>query len=208
MIHVFYTNISRLTEADYRLLYRRASPERRHRADRYLRKEDSLRCVTADALLRCALGTHVFQVDIGESGKPGIRGRADFHYNLSHSGPWVVLAFGDSPVGVDVEAYREDLNIRSFANRFFTPEEARYCLNTTGNPYHLFFQIWTGKESYLKYLGTGLKKALSSFSVFAPEDGVRIHHQLLPDGSSLSLCTTEEAYRMDFLSGETLLFPG
>ena len=208
MIQVLCANISHLGETEYQILYRNASAERRLRADRYVRQEDALRCVTADALLRMALGTNSYEIRTGEYGKPEISGRKDFYFNLSHSGSWVVLAFGDSQVGVDVETYRENVNIASFAKRFFTPEEARYCLEASDNPYPRFFQIWTGKESYLKYLGTGLQKELRSFSVFIPEEGIHIQHRVLPDRSSLSLCSKEDSFDIDFIPTEKLLIQG
>ena len=74
----------------YDILYRRADPERRQRARRYLRREDGLRCLAAGELLRQTvertLGITEFSVVKDPGGKPRIDGLADFHFNLSHSG--------------------------------------------------------------------------------------------------------------------------
>ena len=82
------------------------------------------------------------------NGKPYLPG---LDFNLSHSGPWVALAVGEGPVGVDVEWFRPDLPMEKIAARHFTPEERRLADTPEG-----FLRIWTAKESYLKRLGKGL----------------------------------------------------
>lgn len=203
MIRVLCTDISAMTPADYRTLYEAAAPERKARADRYLRREDSMRCVAADALLRYALGTDRYTLETTENGKPFLRGRADFHFNLSHAGKWVVIAYGDSPVGVDVEELRTDTDLEAIARRFFAAGEQN-AVREAEDKRRRFFEIWTAKESWLKYLGTGLKKDLTSFSVLSPEPGLRLHHRTLPDGSILCLCTTEMEYLFELLDVQRL----
>ena len=192
MIRILYTDISALDDAAYEMLYTRASPERRARADRCRCREDGLRCLAAEALLRLALGTDRYTVETGPWGKPRIREWPDFHYNLSHSGNFAVIAFGESPVGVDVERLRRDADIRALAARFFAPEEQAYA----GEDRDRFFEVWTKKESYLKYLGTGLTGKLTSFSVLSPEPGLRYFHARLPEDHVLSLCTREETWTL------------
>lgn len=205
MIHVICTDISSLDHSDYTALYEKASGERRRRADRYRCREDSLRCIAADALLRYALGTSDYTVERSPSGKPYIQGKENFFYNLSHAGSWVVIAFGDTEVGVDVERFRSDVNMEAIARRFFAPEEQKFVFEEKEQQRQRFFEIWTGKESYLKYLGTGLKKELTSFSVLSLEAGVRLHHWLLPGGYSLSLCSTDGDYLLELLDAQQLL---
>lgn len=195
MIQIDCLDLSGLTEQDYKRLYQSASPQRRAKADRYLRREDQLRCVCAEALLRNALKKRdisVFTVSVRDNGKPYVADVEDFHYNISHSGRWVVLAYGESPVGVDVEQIRSEAP-RDVAQRFFTTDEQDYVQD---NPQR-FFLVWTGKESYLKYLGTGLKKALSSFSVLE-ELGVKLFALKLED-ACLTLCTREDGYNVTML---------
>lgn len=205
MIRVICTDISGLSPSDYQALYEKSSDERKMRADRYRRREDSIRCVAAGALLRYALGTSEYTVEKTPDGKPFIKGKECFHYNLSHSGRWVVIAFGDSEVGVDVEELRADADIEAIARRFFTTEERHYVFEAEQDQRQRFFEIWTGKESYLKYLGTGLKTDMTAFSVLSPEPDVRLHHRTLTDGSWLSLCTTENDYLFELLDAQRLL---
>lgn len=203
MIHILCTDISAVDESRYQALYEKASPERKMRADGFLRREDRLRCVTAEALLRHALG-RCCRVEAGEWGKPYLPERPDFRFNLSHGGRWVVLAYGESDVGVDVEPERPDAKISSLARRYFTPEEQAYVFRSETDQSRRFFEIWTKKESNLKYWGTGLGRSLSSFSVLKEEPGLHIHHRILPDGSHLSLCSEESQVKISMVDIETL----
>lgn len=180
----------------YDILYRRADPERRQRARRYLRREDGLRCLAAGELLRQTvertLGITEFSVVKDPGGKPRIDGLADFHFNLSHSGRRVVIAWGESPVGVDVQKMCMDAGKEALARRFFTPEEQDYVFGQPDWIQDRFYRVWTGKESYLKYLGTGLRKSLDSFSVLSPDIARMLRVWYLPDGCCVSLCTADQ----------------
>lgn len=204
MVRVLLLNISSM-ECDYPQLYAAATPERKLRSEQYRNKADALRCLAADALLRFALGTADYQTETGPQGKPRITGRPDFHYNLSHSGDWVVLACSDSEVGVDVEKIRMDPGKENIARRCFTPDEQAYVFEDPELTAQRFFRIWTGKESYLKYLGTGLAKSLASFSILSPELCVRISHRTLPGGYSLSLCAKGDRISFELPDGLDLI---
>ena len=186
MIRILCADISSADMNIYRRLYERAAPERKARADRYFRQEDKLRCVTADALLKIILGTSDYEIEKNRFGKPRIKDKQGFCYNISHSGRYVVIAWGTTEIGVDVQQH-ENINHDAIARRFFTPDEYAYA---QGSPQR-FYEIWTGKESYLKYTGRGLCKELYSFSVLRPEGNIRYLYHFLPGGYSLSLCTTE-----------------
>ena len=205
MIRILCVNLSSADETIYEQLYELASPERKARADRYRLREDALRCITADALLRRVLGTDYARVEKTLDGKPILPHRPDFHFNLSHSGNWVAIAWGDANVGLDVESIDHKTNMAAVAQRFFAEEERQYVFAEENDQNHRFFEVWTGKESYLKYLGTGLKKDLTAFSVLSPEPGLWLHRERLPDGSLLCLCTTEDAYSLELLDVQQLI---
>lgn len=201
MIEILCTDITMADELVYRRLYERASAERKNRADRYRRQEDKLRCVTAEALLRLALGTDDYVIEKNQYGKPYISGKADFYYNISHSGCYVVLACGNSEVGVDVQRQDPDTKVSAIANRFFAADEREVLLREPDR----FFEIWTKKESYLKYIGKGLYRDLGSFSVLAPPPGIRYEYRPLESGYSLSLCTIEKELQWQMLDVRQLL---
>lgn len=201
MIQLVYTNIRSASEESYERLFAAASTQRQAKATRYRCQEDRLRCVAADALLRWVIAQTPGMpphctIEAGPNGKPYISGAEHFHYNLSHSGNWVVIAFGDSPVGVDVETIRTSADAEAIARRWFTEEEYAWVFSKDESRLERFFQIWTGKESYLKYLGTGLTKSTRSFRVAAgtvedppgvPCPGLCLHQFSLED-ACLSLC--------------------
>lgn len=204
MTKVFCVTLPDQPDALFEKLYPHAAPERKLRADRYMHREDGLRCLVAGELLRRTvqreLGLSDFFVITEPNGKPRIADCDDFHFNLSHSGNHVVIAWGNTPVGVDVQQMRSSVKQGKMAKHWFSPEEQKYILQLPEEETGRFYRVWTGKESYLKYLGTGLTKSLSSFSIFAPDIAPMIHTRHLKDGYCLALCTGDPdcIYEFDF----------
>lgn len=197
MIHVVCCDIESIGIDEYRRLFDASPAERQERARRYVRQEDKIRCLVAGALVRYAvektLNLSEFTVERDDYGKPYVQGRPDFHFNLSHSGSWVVIAYGASPVGVDVERIRMDAGKENIARRHFTPEEQEYVFSAGEENGERFFEIWTAKESYLKYLGTGLRRSLNSFSVVPDGTGLGVRFTGRRLGNSyLTVCTRQE----------------
>lgn len=120
----------------------------------------------ARKLLHQTFGISVNETEFlyAEKGKPFIGGRNDVHFNISHSGNTVAAAVAQNRIGVDIEHFRK-INYR-IAERYFTPVELLY-IHTQNEPEKTrsFFEIWTIKESFLKAIGTGLTRSLSSFEV-------------------------------------------
>ena len=197
MVCILCADISSADEGVYRDLYERASTDRKRRADRYLRYEDKLRCVTADALLRIALGTNEFQIEKNEFGKPYVKDRKDFCYNLSHSGHYVVIAWGTKEVGIDVQKHYTDTDMQMIAERCFTQDEKEYVLKSGCRRAECFYEIWTGKESYVKGIGKGLCKDMRSFSVLEQKPKIRLLE--LEEGYSLSFYTLDKKYTFELL---------
>lgn len=202
MVQILCADISSIDEAEYRVLYTAASSSRKQKADRYRHYADAVRCLAGEVLLRRALTTvfghwEGFSLSQTRRGKPYLKHQPDFHFSISHSGNQVVLAYGKTPVGVDIQQIREEKARPAVARRFFTPEEQDY-LAQQDNYAAAFTQIWTGKESHLKYLGTGLSKSLTSFSVLSPEEGLHYFWANLA-GYSLCLCTRETDYQIEII---------
>ncbi len=100
----------------------------------------------------------------GDNGKPYLLNQ-QFYFNISHSGKWVVGAFSDKEVGIDVELIREPNY--EVAKRFYSNTELEKLNSIVDKDLKkdYFFDLWTLKESYLKAIGTGLTKSLSSFTI-------------------------------------------
>ncbi|MBM6804467.1 4'-phosphopantetheinyl transferase superfamily protein, partial [Mediterraneibacter glycyrrhizinilyticus] len=97
----------------------------------------------------------------GNYGKPEIVLGKSPHlaFSISHSGDYVVLAFGlKRVIGVDVEQVKELPEYLELAQHFFTQEESSEIKEIRH-----FYNYWTAKEAYVKALGVGLQKPLDSF---------------------------------------------
>lgn len=121
-----------------------------------------------------------------EQGKPYIENHPKFHFNISHSGDMIAIAYGDCPVGVDVEHIRCRENDLKVAKRCFTEEEYIFISDDVfmadmeginHSVEERFFMVWTMKEAYLKYKGTGINVPMNSFCV-KPYEGVVVGEKL------------------------------
>lgn len=106
--------------------------------------------IAADAL-RFSYGAH---------GKPQLAAQhscRDIHFNLSHSGNWVVCAFGRRALGVDIESIRDDVDYDGVARLIFSERDrAAFAALTPPQRSIGVFQMWAYKEAYAKALGDGL----------------------------------------------------
>lgn len=138
--------------------YLKMPPWRKKKIDA-LRVEKAKRLsLAAGMLLHTALeraGAGDTELSFGENGKPCLPG-GGVEFNLSHSGRLAACAVSALPVGVDVEAYRrfddkllrhiyQDSELAAVRSRAAPEDEDR-----------IFTELWTLKESFMKYLGTGL----------------------------------------------------
>ncbi len=134
-------------------------------------------------------------VDYGPNGKPFLGSHPEIHYNISHSGEYVVCAVADVNLGIDVERIR-DVNFR-VAERYFSKAELTDLMALEGDKRRdYFFTLWTIKESYLKALGRGLTKSLSSFTVIRDEKGFSLSGEHSAAGYSVFSCSLPGSYMM------------
>jgi 4'-phosphopantetheinyl transferase len=176
-----------LDKGIYERLLACVSPEKSARIQRFYREEDRVRGLIADILVRrCIIretGLENQQIEFytNDYGKPFLKGRDDFQFNLSHSGIWVVGVVDNQPIGIDVETVQPiDLDISA---NYFSPDEHQ-DLMAQGDKFAYFFTLWSLKESYIKIVGKGLSLPLNSFSIkfFRPDDiRIKAEGQLLED---------------------------
>lgn len=84
-------------------------------------------------------------------GKPYVDDRT--HFNLSHSGRYVVCAFSREDVGIDIEKIKP-VEIHCLEHLFSEREKCE--IKQSPNPLKEFFRLWTIKESISKAIGKGL----------------------------------------------------
>jgi 4'-phosphopantetheinyl transferase len=215
-----------MSELEYALLYKGSFDERKSKADRYKDINDKKRCIVAGVLLDFAIRQKYFENvsnagDFGNNaikkstldnfrisknkyGKPFIEGDFRFEFNISHSGKWVVIAYGETPVGVDVEKIRHDEEIKKLACRYFTENEIEYVFETENDFYLRFTEIWTGKESYLKYKGVGIGNGLKTVDVTVLKEKGLFCKQL-DDEHYLSCFSDDNEYSIKFVSASEVV---
>jgi 4'-phosphopantetheinyl transferase len=195
-----------LSNNDFIYLINRIPEEEKERICKFRRFEDSQRSLLGSVLSRFAiskrtgLNFNCILYEKNKYGKPFLANTNAAHFNISHSGNWVVCVVDDEPVGIDVEIIRLiDINI---AERFFSKDEHNMLLNETDEErQNIFYKIWTVKESYIKAEGKGLSIPLNSFSSEFKDSVIRVkaednyspysfHQYWLDKISIVSVCST------------------
>lgn len=175
------------------------SPDRRQRIAALRRDEDRVTSFFTELLITCELA-ELLNIPRGEvrygrnpSGKP-VLPDGGLHFSVSHSAGLIAFAAGRAPLGLDVQRLGEP---RSGAARFFTEGERRY-IAASPSPDDAFFEVWTAKEAYVKYLGTGLSCPFRGFDVTEGSLGCRLVSRVA-DGCMLTVCCAEEIAELEIV---------
>ena len=171
---------------------------KRERIQKFVHWEDVQRTLLGDLFIRYLIigqfriPNHKISFLINEACKPRINHIDHFHFNLSHSGNWIVCAGGTKSVGIDIQKILPvDLDI---GKHFCSPEE--YQRMMAYEPYDrnpFFFRLWTLKESYLKYVGSGLRFPLHAFTIRFLQNG----EVVLANGTRISRDILFRSYDID-----------
>ena len=177
--------------------------ETRKKVNAFARSNDSQRSLLGELLARHLLHKATGEplpdkaFITGDKGKPAHDGFRGIHFNITHSGDWVAVALSSGSVGVDVERMRKIPD--GLARRFFSEAENQW-LDSAKNEAEqkdIFFTLWTLKESFLKAIGTGLTKSLSSFTILKKGNN---HFELKQDKETRQF----KLYNFDFRDGYKL----
>ncbi|MGW6150717.1 4'-phosphopantetheinyl transferase family protein [Bacillus mycoides] len=191
------------------------SNEKRERMKRLLNLCDINRTLIGELLIRSLIcqkykiNNEEIKFIYNEYGKPFFKNFSDFHFNISHSGEWVVCATANSNVGIDIERV-SDIEALKLANEFFSDEEF-YDIPSMNSDEQInyFYDIWTLKESYIKTIGKGLYIPLNSFSI-KKESRTLISYKNIPKdfyfrqysiepNYKISACATREEFPQDII---------
>lgn len=160
---------------------------------RFVHDSDKIRAIISEILIRsiyCTISKKANDEIVfmkNDFGKPYINNSDDFYFNISHSSDLVVCAIDYNEVGVDVEVIQHLDN--DILKRISTEKEYS-ILKTKENIDEYSICLWTRKEAYLKYLGTGLSEEIQSIDVINNENldkKVQLYTKVLGE-YSLSLC--------------------
>lgn len=163
-------NIRELSNDEYQKWYSLLGTEKQHKVDRFRFEDDKKRTVVGEMLTRkaisewCNVAVEDVIFDNKEHGKPYAVG-LNVKFNISHSGDIVVCAIDSSPVGIDVERIRPvDLKVAKWICTGdellylfgHIPLEQDFAYTTDIVVLTRFFEIWTKKEAYAKWVGKGI----------------------------------------------------
>lgn len=134
------------------------SAEEQARAARFRFERDRVRWSHAHSALRAILSRYVnappleLKFDLGPHGKPSTRG---VEFNLSHAGGWAMIVVNaGAPVGVDIEAIRDNVDIAKLLHRIGETE-------LSGSREELF-RVWARREARTKAVGGPLMEVPSA----------------------------------------------
>jgi 4'-phosphopantetheinyl transferase len=131
------------------------------RAQRYHAEADYHRFVVGRATLRLLLGACLglpptaLHFAEGENHKPVLATDPKFHYNVSHSGNWVLIAIGPMAMGVDIEKINLSFPFEEVLNYSFTASE-RAFIEQHPVQAAAFYRLWTRKEAFVKGTAQGI----------------------------------------------------
>jgi 4'-phosphopantetheinyl transferase len=160
-----------------------------------------LQTVCGELLARYSVGKFVgsasqeINLVFGEKGKPHIGNLPEVHFNISHSGYYVVCAVAATEVGIDVERVRK-VNLR-IAERFFSAPELNDLMALDEESRKQYFiTLWTIKESYLKAIGRGLTQHLNSFTIVKNGSDYRLTGNEEAEGFGIKTQQLDTEYSM------------
>jgi len=180
-MELYILNIEEAIEAaEYQRLFDFVTPEKKERISRFRYDNDKKRSLYGNVLARYLISRrlHIDNKDIvfevNAYGKPYLAGNKELFFNISHSGKWIFCGLAEKEIGVDIE-HRGDCK-EDLAKRFFSQEEYMYLMDTPEEKWQqAFYDIWSLKESYIKYKGLGLSMPLNSFAFHFEGDTVSLH---------------------------------
>lgn len=111
-------------------------------------------------------------------GKPYIAHSSNLNFSISHTKDLSVFIFSDKNIGIDIE-YVNMCTIDPKLKFFFNASEFKYIAESKNTNFS-FYELWTLKEAYLKYLGVGLTKALKSIEVIPDGENYLVKDEGIP----------------------------
>lgn len=103
-----------------------------------------------------------------EEGKPYLTNVDNVDFNISHTKGMVICGITDNgKIGVDVEHNRKVH--KNVPIKVYHKNEINYLSETLDVSGDRFFEIWTKKEAYTKYLGTGLRHNITDINMLSKD---------------------------------------
>ena len=143
-------NMALCTDAEVQRLMPLVSAQRRETALRYKHTFGQWATLQSWMMLR-ELGLPDLPWEYNEFGKPFLPDGP--YFSLSHCKTGIAVATDTQPIGIDIESYR-DVSPELIEHTMNQAEQDK--INASDDPIKTFIELWTRKEAYVKYLGTGI----------------------------------------------------
>jgi len=170
-VQVFYAKIGDFRPDLAKYFDLLAEPERA-RVNNFRLIADKERFVLARGWSKLLLAQHLqlapkaIEFAYTSHGKPYLANSLGLQFNISHAEDVVLLAFGQLPLGVDIEYMHRDLEVDRIAQEFFHQHEFKALAQLTGlHKQQDFFRLWVAKEAFSKALGLGLSYDLAKIEL-------------------------------------------
>ena len=148
--------------------------------------------------LALATGSQPAEIDviIEAMGRP-VAPDSGWHFSITHSGPWVAVAFSRAWIGCDLEtgSSLRSTDLAGLARQVFSPLEIDGLAALSDRPQEqraFFLAVWRRKEAVLKAAGLGLSGNPRGISVTTPA------------GLADAVAVAGQSYDMSDLSGDGL----
>lgn len=179
-LYMFNIRSMQLEASTYERLLDFMSEEKRARIGRFRIHDDKLRSLFGEVIVKNELSKNLncriedLEFEKNKYGKLKLKGNDNIHFNISHSGDYVIVGISDTEIGVDIEIYKDAKHeIIDLAKRYYTKEEYDWILSfDEKDRIEAFYKIWTLKESYIKFEGKGLSISLSSFGFIIENEDI------------------------------------
>lgn len=115
------------------------------------------------------------QIVFNEFGKPYLKTKK-IYFNISHSKNLIAIIISDKECAIDIQYVDNKKEHDKYINKILSDNE-KVIYNTHLDKISYFYELWTKKETYYKYLGTGIN--ISDLSKIKNYEGIEtkeIHH--------------------------------
>jgi 4'-phosphopantetheinyl transferase len=193
MISTYVLRLDFNRALDWDTIFKNISSERMARIESAKQEADKYRLAGSELLARYVINAELdmkpSEIHFGTeaSGKPFLKDHPNFHFNLSHSGAFVVCATGPSPVGIDIQEKRA--HSMGVARRIFTAEQMDRLteIDDIEAQRDLFYEYWTQMEALKKCQG------LSLFSNLDTPSPILYHTYTIHPDYTLTLCAKSDS---------------
>lgn len=156
---VVLVNTSNCDDDQYNYLVQFADEYIKERICRLSLSQDKINCVVGCVLRKWliykfyGIAFKDQEIAFGDKGKPYLLKYNDIHFNISHSGEFVVCAIHNKPVGVDIQKvvqYNEKIARYMFSGEIYT------TIGDCEDRKLKFTSLWSENESKCKLVGCGV----------------------------------------------------